>query len=140
MQLSPNFTLSELTVTSTGLDNTPTPDEVEHLKALVSHVLQPLRDALGAPVVVNSAFRSHAVNRAVGGTPSSQHRSGQAADVWTRGMATRTLARKVIELALPFDQLIWYPATNRIHVSYGPRHRRQVLRYTGTGRYDSVQP
>lgn len=140
MQLTRNFTLDELTVTSTGLDNTPTATERDNLQQLAVRVLQPLRDALGAPVIVNSGFRSEAVNRAVGGTSSSQHRSGQAADIWTRGMSTRTLARKVIELALPFDQLIWYPATNRIHVSYGPRHRRQVLRYTGTGRYDSVQP
>src|SRR5690606_28476100 len=88
-----------------------------------------LRDALGTPVLVNSGFRSAAVNKAVGGAATSQHRLGQAADIRVNGMTSAQLARRIAELGLPFDQLIeefgrW------VHVSYGPRHRRQILRAT----------
>lgn len=129
MQLTANFTLAELTATSTGLPNVPTPAEEASLRALAEHVLQPLRDALGRPVLVNSGFRSERVNRAVGGTATSQHRLGQAADIRVAGMGSVDLAREIVRLGLPFDQLIeefgrW------VHVSYGPRHRRQVLRAT----------
>lgn len=129
MKLSKNFSLDELTVTSTGLANVPNAAEMASLKALALHVLQPLRSALGRPVLVNSGFRSEAVNRAVGGTASSQHRLGQAADIRVAGMSSADLAREIVRLGLPFDQLIeefgrW------VHVSYGPRHRRQVLRAT----------
>lgn len=136
--LSANFKLSELTTTSTGLDNTPNQAEIANLRRLAVLLLQPLRDAVG-PVIVNSGFRSERVNRAVGGTASSQHRSGQAADVWVRGYDSRALARKVIELGLPFDQLIFYPGTARIHLSYGPRHRQQVLCYAN-GNYRQERP
>lgn len=126
MRLTTNFTLAELKVTSTGIANTPTPAEIVHLRNLAEKILQPLRDDLRRPVLVNSAFRSERVNRAVGGSPTSQHRLGQAADIRVDGMTSRALARRIIDLQLPFDQVIeefgrW------VHVSYGPRHRRQVL-------------
>ncbi len=126
MRLTTNFTLAELTVTTTGLPNNPTPAEIVHLRALAERILQPLRDDLRRPVLVNSAFRSERVNRTVGGTATSQHRLGQAADIRVEGMTSRALAQAIIDRGLPFDQLIdefgrW------VHVSYGPRHRRQVL-------------
>jgi len=132
MRLTTNFTLAELTVTTTGLPNTPTPAEVAHLAALAGKILQPLRDDLRRPVLVNSAFRSERVNRAVGGTATSQHRLGQAADIRVDGMTSRALAQRIIDLRLPFDQVIeefgrW------VHVSLGPRHRRQVLTATSSG-------
>lgn len=77
MQLTPNFTLEEMTVTSTGLPNVANRTERAALLALAEHVLQPLRDALGKPVYITSAFRSAAVNRAVGGVAGSQHRKGR---------------------------------------------------------------
>jgi len=126
MRLTTNFTLAELTVTTTGIANTPTPAEIVHLRNLAEKILQPLRDDLRRPVLVNSAFRSERVNRAVGGTATSQHRLGQAADIRVDGMTSRALAQRIIDLGLPFDQVIeefgrW------VHVSFGPRHRRQVL-------------
>jgi len=126
MRLTSNFTLAELTVTNTGIANTPTLGEMVHLRALAEKILQPLRDDLRRPVLVNSAFRSEHVNRAVGGTATSQHRLGQAADIRVEGMTSRALAQRIVELGLPFDQVIeefgrW------VHVSYGPRNRRQVL-------------
>lgn len=126
LRLTKNFTLDELTVTSKPIRNDPNDSEIKQLKALAEKVLQPLRDAIGKPILINSAFRCEAVNRLVGGTSTSQHRLGQAADIRVDGMTSRQLAKKIIELKLPYDQVIeefgrW------VHVSYGPRNRRQQL-------------
>lgn len=126
MQLTANFSLAELTVTGRNMPNVPNEAEVASLRSLAERILQPLRDALGKPVRVNSAFRSEAVNRAVGGTATSQHRLGQAADIHVPGMTSVELAKKIVALGLPFDQVI-EEFGSWVHVSYGPRHRRQQL-------------
>jgi len=126
MQLTANFSLAELTVTDQNMPNVPNEAEVASLRSLAEMILQPLRDALGKPVRVNSAFRSEAVNRAVGGTATSQHRLGQAADIHVPGMTSVEGAKKSVALGLPFDQLI-EEFGSWVHVSYGPRHRRQQL-------------
>ena len=77
-------------------------------------------------MIVSSGFRSEQVNRAVSGSSTSQHRLGQAADISTRSLDAEALARRIVELRLPFDQLI-QEFGRWVHVSYGPRHRRQVL-------------
>lgn len=88
-QFTKNFSYDELIASSTakrlGLDNTPTPEEKEKLRQLAETILQPIRDAWRAPVIVNSAFRSEAVNKAVGGVKNSQHRLGEAADITIGG-------------------------------------------------------
>lgn len=126
MKLSENFTLAELTVTNRPLANVPTDKEREALRKLAVNVLQPLREAIGKPIVVSSGYRSDAVNRAVGGTATSQHRFGEAADITVPGMSAQELARKIVDLRLPFDQVI-QEFGRWVHVSYGPRNRRQVL-------------
>lgn len=84
-KISNNFTLEELTHSSTakrlGLDNTPNEQETEKLIRLAKEILQPIRDAWKSPIVVNSAFRSETVNKAVGGSKTSQHKFGEAADI-----------------------------------------------------------
>ena len=84
-----NFSYDELIASATakrlGLDNTPTPEEKEKLRQLAIEVLQPIRDAWKSPIVVNSAYRSEAVNKAVGGVKTSQHRLGEAADIKVGG-------------------------------------------------------
>lgn len=129
MKLSPNFTLEELTVTNQRVRNEANEEEINNLRALAVNILQPLRDAIGRPVIVNSAFRSESVNRLVGGAPTSQHRLGQAADIRVVGMTSRQVCKKIIELKLPFDQLI-EEHSRWTHVSYGPRNRRQTLTAT----------
>lgn len=126
MQLTANFSLAELTVTDRNMPNVPNEAEVASLRSLAEMILQPLRDALGKPVRVNSAFRSEAVNRAVGGTATSQHRLGQAADIHVPGMTSVEVAKKIVALGLPFDQVI-EEFGSWVHVSYGPRRRRQQL-------------
>ena len=126
LQLSPDFTLRELTATQVNLPNVPDAREIERLRALALRILQPPRDAVGVPVHVSSGFRSAAVNQAVGGARSSQHRLGEAADIHGVGITSLSLSRRVVALDLLFDQLIdefgrW------VHLSQGPRHRRQIL-------------
>lgn len=141
MQLSKNFSLAELTRSGTaqklGISNQPTPDHTEALRALCEQILQPLRDAMGKPIRVNSAYRSEALNMAVpGSSPTSQHCKGEAADIEIDGFPNKDLAQKIIDLGLPFDQLIleFYvegdPNSGWVHVSHkrGGKQRGQVLR------------
>lgn len=79
--LSKNFALHELCHTNTGFPNDPSPVEIERLTVLAQTLLQPIRDKFG-PVRVNGAFRSDAVNKAAKGKPESQHRLGEAADIF----------------------------------------------------------
>ena len=82
MRLSKNFTLAELTATShPRLQDTPTLEVVQNLQKLCVLVLQPLRDTIGAPVYINSGYRSKRLNARVGGVPNSRHLQGRAADI-----------------------------------------------------------
>lgn len=85
MQLSPHFTLRELTRSDTakrlGLQNAFTADVVDNLQKLCVEVLEPLRKHLGYPIKINSGYRSPAVNKAVGGVANSFHIQGRAADI-----------------------------------------------------------
>lgn len=132
MRLSQHFTLAELTASQhaarRGIDNTPDETSMIALTELCRNVLDPLRDALGVPVVVNSGYRSPRVNKAVGGSKNSQHMLGEAADIIVPGVAVGVVVAKLTELKLPFDQLIdefgaW------VHVSHrqAGQNRRAVL-------------
>jgi hypothetical protein len=82
MRLSKNFTLDELIVTSTSGSNIPPGLHKEKLLYTANYLLQPIRDKWG-PVLVNSGYRSQAVNTAIGGSSASQHCKGEAADIRT---------------------------------------------------------
>ena len=103
MKLSENFSLEELIRTSTGLDNTPSEEQIENLRQLVVNVLQPARDALG-PIKVTSGYRSPEVNAKIGGAPNSQHTKGEAVDLMMSGGQKRLLDW-IIE-NVEFDQII----------------------------------
>ena len=107
MSLSEHFTLAELTVTDhRSLDNTPNAGETENLRRLAAF-LELLKDRLGGrPVMVNSAFRSKAVNDAVGSKDTSQHRLGCAADIRVPGMPPNDVVRAVMASGLAYDQII----------------------------------
>ena len=107
MNLSPNFTLEELTHTDhREFDNTPNDAELANLVRLAQFLEQVKEVVGGKPVVVNSAFRSADVNRAVGSTDRSQHRHGCAADIRVIGMTPDEVVRAIIEADLPYDQVI----------------------------------
>ena len=107
MNLSPNFTLEELTFTDhREFDNTPNETERANLVRLAA-LLERVKTALGnAPVMVNSAFRCKQVNDAVGSKDTSQHRLGCAADIRVPGLTPDQVVKACIAAKLPFDQLI----------------------------------
>lgn len=107
MNLSPNFTLEELTITEhRELDNTPNDAELANLKRL-AEFLEKVKEVLGGkPVMVNSAFRSKAVNDAVGSKDTSQHRVGCAADLRVPGMTPDDVVKAVIASGIGYDQVI----------------------------------
>ena len=135
MNLSPHFTLAELTRTSTGLPNDPTPSQVAALTSLCVHVLEPIRALLGAPLRINSGFRSAAVNAAIKGAAGSQHMRGEAADIVPVGVDVETAMGLIAAARLPVDQVIVYPRGGFIHVSYAAQrvNRGELLRSAASG-------
>lgn len=109
MKLSEHFTLDELTISESadrlGLDNTPTNEALMNLKRLAAF-LEQVRAALGKPIKINSAYRAPAVNKAVGGSTTSQHCFGCAADIRVNGMTPDQVVRAIIAAKLPYDQII----------------------------------
>lgn len=128
------FTIKELisssTATQNNINNTPTKEIEENLKALVDNILDPLREAYGKPIIVTSGYRCEQLNTLLKGSKTSQHRFGQAADIKT-SLDTPTENKKLFDLVqklnLPFDQLIDEYNFNWVHVSYSPRNRKQIL-------------
>jgi zinc D-Ala-D-Ala carboxypeptidase len=129
MNLSKNFTLAELTKTSTGLPNALPNDLEANIQSLVDNILQPVRDALGV-IIVTSCYRSPEVNKAIGGSSTSQHCLGQAADLKFKG--GNDVLFNWLKENTDFDQLIWEFGTDEepswVHISYSPRHRKQILK------------
>lgn len=132
------FTIAEMehsnTAVSRKITNKATGNAVLNLTALIENVLDPLREAWGKPITVTSGYRCPALNKAVGGVPTSQHQSGHAADI-TAGSRTdnKKLFNLIRDLRLPYDQLIFEKGSLNegpawIHVSYDPqRNRREVI-------------
>lgn len=118
-RISKNFTWEEFTASDTakklGILNHITDWDVrDNILELVDKVLQPLRDAWGKPITINSGYRCEKLNKAVGGVPTSQHRKGEAADCGVDDPLA--LARTLLDLGLQFDQAIIYPTF--VHISY----------------------
>jgi len=140
MNLSPHFTLEEMIKSQSGdragIDNLPPPACREALRALCTHVLEPIRERFG-PVVINSGYRGPELNRMVGGAASSQHCSGEAADIEVPGMSNADLARWV-EKNLEYDQLILechkpgVPDSGWVHVSYKAHEPNRKQELTAT--------
>ena len=130
MQITKNFTLPELTTTSTGITNQPNNQQTAALTTLCNKVLQPARDMYGKPIRVNSGFRSSAVNRAVGGARNSQHTRGEAADITVFSKEENKKLFELIRDNFSFDQLINERNYSWIHVSYRSEetNRGQVLK------------
>ena len=126
------FTIKELCKSSTAtlkrIDNTPNSEIVNNLEQLVDNILDPLREEYGKPIKVNSGYRCDALNKAVGGSKTSQHKYGLAADI-TAGsrLENKKLFILAQKLNLPFDQLIDEKAYSWIHISFSKKPRKQVL-------------
>lgn len=137
MKLSNNFSLAEMTKSDTALrldmDNTPGEEEIANMTALCENVLQKVRDHYGKGVKVNSGFRHPNVNKAVGGSTTSDHCKGMAADIEIPGVANADLAQWIVDNC-DFRQVIleFYtpgiPDSGWVHVAYNPAdNKKQVL-------------
>ena len=151
--LSPHFELREFVVSQTardhGLDNTPPAEAVENLRALCVHTLEPLREALGLPIVITSGYRTRELNRLlVCHSSTSQHMSGEAADFhvsWNgpkedapsrRELLIKAFRQIITDDSIAFDQCIIYPSF--IHVSYvrsGRKNRSKLTKANGQGSF-----
>ncbi len=143
IQFTKNFSLHELLLTShRKFDEeqyNPPAEIIENLRALCVTILQPVRDALGSPVNLNSGYRCPSLNRAIGGAKNSQHMTGHAADIIDLNNGNEKLFKKIKELNLPFDQMIDEFGFRWVHVSYDPaRNRRQILQAVKNGRGQTV--
>ena len=94
-------------------------------------MLDPLREAYGKPIIVTSGYRCPKLNAIVGSTPSSQNVKGEAADIKSvqdTPEENKKLFDLIVKLGLPYDQLINEYNYDWVHVSFGPRHRRQRMK------------
>lgn len=127
------FTINELCKSNTavqkGIDNTPNQQIIDNLEQLVLKILDPLREAYGKPIIVNSGYRSAELNRAINGAKFSQHLKGQAADITGKSKENNKKLFELIQsLQLPYDQLIDEQNFSWIHVSFSNNLRQQILR------------
>ena len=156
IQFTPHFELREFVVSQTardhGLDNTPPAEAVENLRALCVHTLEPLREALGLPIVITSGYRTRELNRLlVCHSNKSQHMSGKAADFhvcWNgpkedapsrRELLIKAFRQIITDDSIAFDQCIIYPSF--IHVSYvrsGRKNRSKLTRAFANGSYAAL--
>ena len=140
MKLTSNFSLAELTRSQTatrkGIDNTPDAEQLANLTALCECVLQPVRDYFGMVVRISSGLRVPELNSAIGGSTTSDHCKGMAADIEVPGVDNLALAEWVVK-NLEFRQVIleFYtsgvPDSGWVHVSYNPGdNKKQALTAT----------
>lgn len=140
MKLSKNFTLEELTASTTAanrkIDNTPDRVALENLSKLANEVLQPIRDAYGHTIIVNSGYRCPKLNSIIGGSKTSQHLKGEAADIrctaTSKAELFHLIKKMMDEDQIKVGQLIWEHGTKKepqwVHVSLAtPTKRNQVL-------------
>jgi len=130
LKLSQNFSLTEFITSQAaeryGYRNEPNEKQIENLRALCEHVLQPVRALIGVPIIVSSGFRNFDVNYAVGGRMNSQHMEGKAADFIVPEKDLKEVF-ELIRIECSFDQLI-YEFGKWIHVSWnGEKNRNEVM-------------
>jgi uncharacterized protein YcbK (DUF882 family) len=140
MQLSEHFTLEELTRSEVaerkGLDNTPNASEIANLTRLAA-LLEEVRSLLNKPIMLNSGFRSKAVNDSVGSKDSSQHRIGCAADIRVPGMTPKQVVEAIIASDIGYDQIIeefssWTHISVPNTIETKPRKQALIIDKAGT--------
>ena len=145
MKLSNYLSLAEVTRSDTakrkGIDNTPTQEHLENLKVICEEVFDKVREYFGVPLFISSGYRSAALNKAIGGSSTSDHNLGRALDLDQDGHGngvTNADVFKFIKDNLEFDQLIWEFGTDKnpdwVHVGYREgANRKQILKAVREG-------
>lgn len=148
IQFTPHFKLSEFVSSETaekqGIENNPSPEAVENLRLLSVHTLEPLREALGLPIVITSGYRCKALNDLIAHhSQRSQHMEGRAADFYVNGSSHRELLIEAFRTIITspeidYDQLIIYPTF--IHVSFVSHNdnRHKIMSANGQGTYRAL--
>jgi hypothetical protein len=140
-KLSDHFTIGELTKTSAkGIDNTPSHAAVLNLKNLCENWLEPLREKSGGPVLINSGFRSEAVNKAIGGVKGSNHLTGCAVDIRVTGLEQAIRYACILldiseESKRDYDELLIERSpkgTYWLHFAVRPKDNRRKVRFIQT--------
>jgi zinc D-Ala-D-Ala carboxypeptidase len=130
MMLSPHISYTEFVrssvATRRGIENIPDAESVANAVVLCSNVLEPVRALFGRPIHISSGYRCPELNALIGGSSTSQHKKGEAADFEVEGMDVPDVFWAILDSDIPFDQLInefgeW------IHVSYRANPRREAL-------------
>ena len=141
MNLSEHFTFEELTITDhRQFDNTPNASEMTNLMRLAGFLEQVKEVLSGKPIMVNSAFRSEAVNNAVGSRNTSQHRIGCAVDIRVPGMTPDEVVKAVIASGIGYDQIIrefdrWTHISIPNTKDMTPRRQALIIDKSGTRQY-----
>lgn len=138
-----NFKISELIYSDTAIrhniNNMPDINALDCLLNLLFYVLQPLRDKLKKAIIVVCAYRNYEVNRLVGGSKTSQHLKGQAADIKVAGMTQQALFDFIRKSGIEYDQLIWEQDTNCVHISFVKgKNRKETLIRNKQGKYTKL--
>lgn len=145
MNLTKNFTLEEMLQSDTASRQgfkeqfNPNDEIIESLRLLCVNVLQPLRDKTDKAIIISSGYRCKRLNNAIGGASNSQHLIGEAADIKIEGITPFEVCKLIIELELPFDQIIeefgvW------THVSFSTKNRKEKLKAYKQGRATKYKP
>jgi hypothetical protein len=140
MKLSPNFSLEELTFSQVasrrGIDNTP-PDKVKDNLERLAFFLEQVRKVFNKPFLISSGYRSREVNESVGGSKTSQHCEGCAADFNVKGMSPNAVVRAIVDANIPYDQVI-LEFDSWVHISVptvkGSPPRKQALIIDNNGK------
>lgn len=108
-------------------DDMPLSHVLGNINALVVNILDPLRAMIGHPIIITSGYRNQRVNELVGSSKTSQHLSGKAADIHIQGYTPQQMdmVYRTIQMYYDFDQLIFYPTKNIIHISWNGDKNRQ---------------
>lgn len=143
MFLTPHFTLAEMTASQVasreGIDNVPDSRAIANLVE-TCRSLETVRTLVSRPILVSSGYRSEVLNRRIGGSRSSAHINGLAADIIAVSLTPRDLARRIMDSDLSFDQLI-FEFDGWVHLGFAEgRQRREVLTIRkGTGYLPGLQ-
>ena len=142
MQLTEHFTIEELTYSniakSKGVKNEPNESQIENLKLLAQYILEPIREKIGCPLFISSGYRSEKINALVGGSKTSQHLLGSAADIqiFDKKLNNKDLFDIIVSMVknneIQVGQVIWEfgeTEPNWVHVSLPTsRHRNEIMR------------
>lgn len=153
MKISEHLDLTEVMVSDTakrrGISNMPSTTAIANLQLLASEIFEPIRSHFGVPIHISSGYRSLELNKAIGGSSTSQHCAGEALDIDMDGSSSFVSNKDIFDFIrknLPFDQLIWEFGDNSnpdwVHVSYDSagKQRGEILRATRVNKRAVYQP